>query len=620
MTSCLAQFKELAARLATGEVAMSSAHSLQRAMYAVQIMDPKMDTGILQPDPDNFDTLPIPTIQQTIDIIDQTWNQFFLWLEGAPLPTTLYSSTHLSHLKDLEKHQDSVSFHLLAQYFIILLNIAHHMRLTCISVNVCEPDDFETELYGFDIMPSLSKTDIKSLFKELSSIVHSIQTDNEKESLASRIRLLESLYEIIHFLKPDMRQYESAKAQLQIAQETLAKILKEDMDSNADDTALFFNIHLHRRVFAQGPPRIFKIPSIRDGFGKFISMLRNLSLVLTLENVHFDKLIMYLDMWTRSKWDVYSRSILNEYIMKSQRLFKSDSDKTQWMRDSFQVLYDCVVFTHRSSLCKDICKQFDLRLAECFENTVLVFSFNWCSIRRKMGNLILYYDQIQLEFESVEEQLRGIGLDTDFAIPSWVYHMKMRLVQSWLERGFDLDLYSPDEMVYKYLECTVNSHSQHLLRLYSRHQNAPKTGIAHTVKEDDLKMYSDELTYMYSDYHYWSCMNALQEKVCLKKEKLRFKLFDRLSSPRIELGLDFVPDEDKETLSITQTIKSLDLTDKPRDTSTLIRKPFKKTQVQDKIKKISIGKGGMYVPEWSDKLASKKRQVLQLWLSRSQSN
>ena len=105
---------------------------------------------------------------------------------------------------------------------------------------------------------------------------------------------------------------------------------------------------------------------------------------------------------------------------------------------------------------------------------------NRCRIRRTLCHTIADWDNLQLDAEELDKELReftkeepiidrSISSDPIYSFPlsSWAYFYKLRQMEWIVEIGFELETYQPDELagMYWYLQYLSKTRSRHLERI-----------------------------------------------------------------------------------------------------------------------------------------------------------
>lgn len=125
---------------------------------------------------------------------------------------------------------------------------------------------------------------------------------------------------------------------------------------------------------------------------------------------------------------------------------------------------------------------FRSRAANTYMDILRTMCQNRCRIRRTLCHTIVDWDNLQLDAEDLDQELReftkeepfvdlNISDDPIYAFPlsSWAYYYKLRQMEWIVQLGFELQIYQSDEMsgMYYYLQFLCKTRSRHLERIRS---------------------------------------------------------------------------------------------------------------------------------------------------------
>jgi hypothetical protein len=130
---------------------------------------------------------------------------------------------------------------------------------------------------------------------------------------------------------------------------------------------------------------------------------------------------------------------------------------------------------------------FRARAAQSFLDVLRTLCQNRCRIRRTLKHSVSDWDNLQLDAEELDLELRdftkeqptvdsGFGSEPIFSFPlsSWSYFYKLRQMEWIVQMGFELEVYQPDELagMYWYLEHLTTTRVRHLerIRMFTMHR------------------------------------------------------------------------------------------------------------------------------------------------------
>jgi N-alpha-acetyltransferase 35, NatC auxiliary subunit len=140
---------------------------------------------------------------------------------------------------------------------------------------------------------------------------------------------------------------------------------------------------------------------------------------------------------------------------------------------------------------------FRSRAAGSYLDILRAICQNRCRIRRTLCHGIVDWDNLQLDAEELDQELRQFTkeepiIDSEisdspiyaFPLSSWAYFYKLRQMEWVVQMGFELETYQPDELatMYWYLQYLAKTRSRHLermrgfvIRSYSATRHNPET-------------------------------------------------------------------------------------------------------------------------------------------------
>lgn len=118
------------------------------------------------------------------------------------------------------------------------------------------------------------------------------------------------------------------------------------------------------------------------------------------------------------------------------------------------------------------------RFAQPFVDTVRCACLNRCRVRRTICHTVVDWDNLQMEAEELDLQLQTLSSEPalrlqngeptySYPLSSWAYHQKLTQLRLILQLGFELAVYSPEELpgMYWYLSHICSTHLGHLDRI-----------------------------------------------------------------------------------------------------------------------------------------------------------
>ncbi|OTF70453.1 hypothetical protein BLA29_011894, partial [Euroglyphus maynei] len=155
--------------------------SLYDAMAAIELMDPKMDAGMMGnknkkigkfEDMINEKLIKIDsfTIEELIGIIDDTFSCLVTWMNGHSLAQTMFINVFLHNPK-------LICDKTLKTFCLTMLKIVDMINNFIGRASVYEEEDFQSKTYGFDLANNVN---ISKILPMLKVIEDEIRTEIEK--------------------------------------------------------------------------------------------------------------------------------------------------------------------------------------------------------------------------------------------------------------------------------------------------------------------------------------------------------------------------------------------------------------------------------------------------------
>lgn len=195
------EFIQTTTQLLPGQLVKDEYFTLFEAVGALEIMDPKMDSGFI-PEGDTFDADfdPSAPLQagEVIWIMDQLLCLEITWLDGYPLSQTIFTSLHVDRLiapdnkhftfandgpevgLDKENLGDILTHQILRAYCVALLKCVELVSLNIQSQTFFEEEDFVTHLFGRELLPQVSAEQASDLMMNVKGWVE--QQDGEYQA------------------------------------------------------------------------------------------------------------------------------------------------------------------------------------------------------------------------------------------------------------------------------------------------------------------------------------------------------------------------------------------------------------------------------------------------------
>ncbi|KAL7274555.1 N-alpha-acetyltransferase, non-catalitic subunit [Rhizina undulata] len=510
------EFFEVSAKLQTGQLIKDPYFGLLEAVGALEIMDPKMDSGMIEPEYESFDCLQPKLPEEIIGIVDRLLSQELAWHSGAALcqtiltnlyvdrllsssPTRLEEATftgyyHGSEIAAEGSHERALLENYLRPYCLALIKCCNLTIQQIHSENTYEAshyeEDFVTQTYNISL---LEEVDAAKVVELLNSAViwleesKSMFSEDIYKALSSRLLLRRA------FLLGISRDIWSWKDRSTMEWDLCLQHLPEVKETHklGKPVPKAFSWTVQRKLESQVPPRPMVDITFEEAMQHLESLLNDSKEILRVLDYQgpasLIKLFQCL-MLRRSGPLPYVRSLLQSLFFKEMKILGSMSIKQLIIDDVKELCHPIyVLFDPQNEKVEaphdprfEITKKVDW-FVERAGRSYIDFYRNICQnksrLRRNLCRAILDWDSFQVEAEEMDVELQSFtneeGLSTpdgpiySFPLSSWVYHHKLQQMEYVVLLGFELEIYKEHEFagMYWYLQNYLQIRLGHLERI-----------------------------------------------------------------------------------------------------------------------------------------------------------
>ncbi|KAI4290696.1 MAG: hypothetical protein L6R35_000003 [Caloplaca aegaea] len=509
------EFRDAATALETGQLVKDPYFTLFEAVGALEIMDPKMDSGFLaedEPLDDTFNVLKEVLPEEVVGLMDQMLCHEMAWHMGHPLSTSLFTSYHLDRLlwpdpkrlddARFDRHEqvsqeDGLLHVIFRAYCLATIKCCNfvHRRVSTehyYEVSVCQEEDFVSNLYNRKLLDDFRASDMQQLLDQALKVAEEISAwdDALQKAISVRLTLRRRLLIAMQFdLNPDQ---EARIRCWKHCSELLPALIQTHTVSKPVTAA--FSIKIQRRLASSVPPR----PMVEATFGETHAFLANLCRdaadVYRVLEYHGSTNILNFActfQFRKPQPSIYVRCLLQSMIFHDMKVLGSVTI-TQTIHDDLEELVlpadtlldpanGNVEAPHdpRFQIAKEM-RAFVLRVGDSFLDIFRAVCMNRPRMRRMLCHLVSDWESVQLEAENLDVELRKYtrekpltegdptGIEIwSFPLSSWAYYYKLRQMEWIIQLGFELDIYQDDELpgMYWYLSNVAGAKIQHLERI-----------------------------------------------------------------------------------------------------------------------------------------------------------
>ncbi|KAG0232949.1 Mak10 subunit, NatC N-terminal acetyltransferase-domain-containing protein [Mortierella sp. GBAus27b] len=509
-----------------GQLVRLESFSLFDAMCAIVIMDPKMDTGMVI---DENGTRPPYDVNRPVNpkefiwIFDNILVGMATWLSGHALSQTVFTSCYvlrLSEIPELDSAQDDIPPDTLFVSTILrtcVLAVAKSCGLIWTEMKkgqVYDEEDFMINKFGVSLYENFPFRSMMVLLdqaecwmegsgKQWIESQYESETSNILESILSRIRYARSSYLALYQLITADSSAFSQAAELLVDMQKRVQDIKSTHSLGIQVEGAF-DYTVHRKLVSNTPPRTIALLTPKEAFENLDRMCEDILFIRqALSFSDATNLVNFFRQFASKKPGpgAFPRSIL-QTVLYSDRVIMGcrkvqdvirDSiqeivDPPEWIFEDFDdlqaqlaatTLDDIVESLHgdqeQSILRKQISTKavlFTENAIKPFVDTLQIAGQNTSRQRRNLRKIVQLWESLQEEAEAFDEEIHStMELTQDrpppFYFVSWVYNMKLWVMEWLLLLGFELELYSTFEysMIYGYVHSVLGSHIQHIRRI-----------------------------------------------------------------------------------------------------------------------------------------------------------
>ncbi|KAJ5912965.1 hypothetical protein N7504_001848 [Penicillium tannophilum] len=504
-----AEFTEAASKLRTGQLVKDETFTLFEAVGALEIMDSKMDSGYIAPGEnqaqaleDDYDVRRELTPEEVVGLMDQLLCHEMAWHMGHPLSQTLFTSIYLDKLLspvprtmedarfDRVPSESTLVSLVLRAYCLAMVKACDYVHARVAVEYYYEEEDFVTQLYNRNL---LSVFDGSHFYRLLDQAVAWVDEQKDMDKMlkdAIRCRLL-FRYDFLAALDQDLDILETRATDSFTACLSHLDELKES-HSLGQSVPEAFSLKIQRKLASTVPPRPIVHISHEDALAHSKRLCQDaIDIVQILDYrgpTNFKTAIWTL-MSRKPQPSVYIRCLIQALIVSDMTILGAVSVKQFLFDDLAELVLPCSILLEANTddveLPSDprfqIARHMDgfvKRFAQPFVDSVRCSCLNRCRVRRTVCHTVVDWDSLQMEAEELDLQLQALsgepplqigGGEPTYSYPlsSWAYHQKLTQLRLILQMGFELAIYSPEELpgMYWYLSHICSTHLGHLDRI-----------------------------------------------------------------------------------------------------------------------------------------------------------
>ncbi|KAG8130703.1 hypothetical protein E2320_017323 [Naja naja] len=422
-------FEDCCKELKLGELLHDKLFGLFEAMSAIEMMDPKMDAGMIGNQVNrkvlNFEqaikdgTIKVKdlSLPELIGIMDTCFCCLITWLEGHSLAQTVFTCLYIHN-------PDFIEDPAMKAFALGILKICDIAREKVNKAAVFEEEDFQSMTYGFKMANSVTDLRVTGMLKDVEDdLQRRVKTSAVAEAqklLTQAADLLSAIHNLIHH---------GIQAQ-------------NDTTKGDHPIMMGFEPLVNQRLLPPTFPRYAKIikrEEMVNYFSKLIERIKTVCEVINLTNLH-----CILTTFLVDNKKVFGTHLMQDMVKDALRSFVSPPVLSP----------KCCLYNNHQA--KDYIDSFVTHCVRPFCSLIQIHGHNRARQRDKLGHILEEFATLQDEAEKVDAALHSMLLKQEpqrqhlACLGTWVLYHNLRIMIQYLLSGFELELYSMHEYYYIY--------------------------------------------------------------------------------------------------------------------------------------------------------------------------
>ncbi|KAI9025354.1 Mak10 subunit, NatC N-terminal acetyltransferase-domain-containing protein [Phycomyces nitens] len=479
-----------------GQLVHLPSFTLFDAMSAIEIMDPKMDTGMVLAESEKgvFDVSKRISAPHLVWIMDRLLSYEMAWISGHSLSQTVFTCTYFHHITALAENYHppaannpaEVIYSALRTYILATVKCCNYVWNEMAQGNVFEEEDFTTNLFGLHLCEQFSDVrvlnDLDTSVHLVGKLIENKPKDIEMNDLKAILHRLEArkafLVGLVYLSQPHCSHFSQARAELR----NLLDILRSSSPDSIRKTMRpdyvlegAFDPNVNRKLVSQAPPRPIILHSDEESYDNFVALAERLESICSVpEFPSTGSLINYFAYFAAKPYpDALSRSTLNTSFYHDMRIFGTHPP-SQLIQSAIEELVQppewwlassksagATFTTEKLEQAHDMLNQALERATPSFIDLFKIQCQNRARQRRIQCKVVKEWDVLQETVAAVDEVFHeASGIDSiPYYMSSWAFHIKLDMIENILGLGFELELYGVHEyiMVYWYMQYILDS-------------------------------------------------------------------------------------------------------------------------------------------------------------------
>ncbi|CAE7438218.1 NAA35, partial [Symbiodinium sp. CCMP2456] len=444
-----------------GEMVESSTFRLYDAMSAIEIMDPKMDTGFRSNEDMSLEkALTSGLVGKVLEekvlagVIDHLLMYYLLWLDGHTIIQTCFSCLYL---QDPKRLLAAAPLPELASFVDALLIVCQHAQNAVTAAGVFDDEDFVPTMFGVDLQACVFSSDPQKVSSRLRKECDRLRAE-KGDLVACRLEFMEQyMLAVVSLTGPN--KGEAATAHLAKSLQLLQR-MEANAEPPTDEVLQRFDASTNRKLLVPGPPRTVEpIKDPKVAFKMWTCHVQELTACTSLLDRSLNQLLQGVVVHKASEDE--SPNVLVRSI--AQLTVAAPGFVRRLLLESLEThLFPPEALQH----CKRLADPFINRCESMFLHLMKLAHLNTTRRFRRLAHVFPDFNDLQHEAWRLDEALKAtFAANLRYNRPSWAWIQEFTLqaMVSKLLLGFQLELYDEAEfhMIYWYVDYLLG------LRIYN---------------------------------------------------------------------------------------------------------------------------------------------------------
>lgn len=474
------KFAAASRTLPIGHLVKDDNFGLFEAMSAIELMDPKMDAGMLcnkelcqvtsAEEAIEKGLLPLnPTIEDIIGVSDEILSCICTWLNGHSLAQTVLTCLYLHSIPEIKSP--------------VLVSICNAALKCCeliycvISSAACfEEEDFLTCTYGYNLTPNMSTSKVIALLKEGEDelnkrVKRGLDILPAEDAILKRLTFWKYFVIVLHKIQMfEKKNMEPLKEDLKVLFHTVSP-MKSSLNIGTQAVVtnqkhrrmVGFEYLVNQKLLSSTPPRYIEIMNRNTMCEYLMRLFAHIELVTKIsDSTTLSSIIRFFVRFSEQNPCVLSRSCLFYVFLMGNKVL-GEEPFTKIIKEEIKSFSYPVSFFScymSDANVKSLVNNFLDGTALGIQDYLQAMCHNKGRQRRKLGALLPDLSDLYKKSENFDNMLHTYLSNSDGSanhmrsFSCWVLFITVEVMIKYLLLGWDLELYGIHEAhyIYCYLE------------------------------------------------------------------------------------------------------------------------------------------------------------------------